>query len=100
MFGDPTELEPLRLVTSAKRWAPDQGRDVLHAGYAAYLAAQGCPRRDYPIADPGDETSAAWQDFSRAALGFVPADARLRCAGRRSSPTATRTRARCSPRTG
>ena len=72
IFGDPTELEPLRLVTPAQRWSPDQGSDALNAGYAAYLAGQGLPGGDYPIADPGGEASRAWQDFSRAALGFVP----------------------------
>lgn len=72
VFGDPTDLEPLRLVTPAPRWTPDQGGEVLAAGYATYLESQGFAADAYPIADPGDPTSAAWRTFSRAALGFVP----------------------------
>jgi phage tail-like protein len=72
VFGDPTDLEPLRLVTTTARWTPDQGDDALHAGYAAYLESVGHSARPYPIADPGDETSGAWRTFSQAALEFVP----------------------------
>ena len=72
VFGDPTELEPLRLVTTTQRWSPGQGRDALNAGYASYLAGQGLKDGDYPIVDPGGDGSGAWQDFSRGALGFVP----------------------------
>lgn len=69
VFGDPTDLGPLRVVTPTAKWTPDQGGELLSAGYAAYL---GVPAAVYPIADPGDETSAAWRAFSRAVLGFVP----------------------------
>jgi phage tail-like protein len=69
VFGDPTDLEPLRVVTSTARWTPDQGGELLSAGYAAYLDSPGA---SYPIADPGDGTSDGWKTFSRAVLGFVP----------------------------
>jgi phage tail-like protein len=72
VFGDPTELEPLRLVTTTARWKPSQGGDALNAGYAAYLDGKGLSAAAYPISDPGNEASAAWQEFSSAALGFVP----------------------------
>jgi phage tail-like protein len=72
VFGDPTDLEPLRLVTTTARWTPDQGGDALNAGYAAHLKSVGLAHAAYPIADPGDETSGAWRTFSRAALEFVP----------------------------
>jgi phage tail-like protein len=72
VFGDPTDLEPLRLVTTTARWRPDQGADALNAGYAAYLESVGRSAAAYPIADPGDETSGAWRTFSQAALEFVP----------------------------
>jgi phage tail-like protein len=72
VFGDPTDLEPLRVVSTTPRWVPGQGAEVLHAGYAAYLESIGLPGRPYPIADPGDETADAWRTFSLAAVGFVP----------------------------
>jgi phage tail-like protein len=72
VFGDPTDLEPPRLVTTTARWTPDQGGDALNAGYAAHLENVGLPAAAYPIADPGDETSGAWRTFSQAALEFVP----------------------------
>jgi phage tail-like protein len=72
VFGDPTDLEPLRLVTTTARWTPDQGGDALNAGYAAHLESVGMPATAYPIADPGDETSGAWRTFSQAVLEFVP----------------------------
>lgn len=67
VFGDPTDLAPLRIVTRAARWSPAQGRDALNT---AYEAATGRPQ--YPIADPGDDTSGAWRSFSLETLGFVP----------------------------
>jgi hypothetical protein len=72
VFGDPTELEPLRLVSTTARWRPEQGGDALNAGYAAYLESVGLPAAAYPIAGPGDATGAAWREFSLAVLGFVP----------------------------
>ncbi len=72
VFGDPTDLEPLRLVTTATVWRPKQGGEALEAGYAAYLDSQGLAPAPYPIADPADGESAAWRQFSQAALGFVP----------------------------
>ena len=68
VFGDPTDIEPLWVATSAARWAPAQGRDTLNANYAAYLGRDAA----YPIADPGAGDSAAWRAFSQAALGFIP----------------------------
>jgi phage tail-like protein len=72
VFGDPTDLAPLRPVRGEPRWDPTKGRDALNAGYAAYLKTKGLAPRDYPVADPKDETSAAWREFSQAVLGFVP----------------------------
>ena len=72
VFGDPTDLEPLRLVTTAAVWRPDQGGEALAAGYAAFLESQGLDAATYPIADPGGDESSAWRQFSQAALGFVP----------------------------
>ena len=72
VFGDPTELEPLRLVTTMARWLPAQGGDALNAGYAAYLESKGLASSAYPITDPGNDTTAAWREFSQAVLGFVP----------------------------
>lgn len=72
VFGDPTNLAPLRPVGGDPQWDPTKGRDALNAGYAEYLKAKGLAKRDYPVADPTDETSAAWREFSRAVLGFVP----------------------------
>jgi phage tail-like protein len=69
VFGDPTELEPLRIVTPSVSWTPDQGGELLSAGYAAAL---GVAAATYPIVDPGHETSDTWRTFSRAVLGFVP----------------------------
>jgi hypothetical protein len=56
-------------VTPTPKWTPDQGGELLSAGYAAYL---GDASATYPIADPGQPTSDAWRTFSRAVLGFVP----------------------------
>jgi phage tail-like protein len=72
VFGDPTDLEPLRLVTTAAVWRPDQGGEALAAGYAAFLDSQGLASAPYPIADPRGPESTAWQQFSQAALGYVP----------------------------
>jgi phage tail-like protein len=72
VFGDPTDLPPVRVVTSTPRWTPDQGRDALEVQYASYLQSLSLPAATYPIADPGNATSSAWQDFSAAVLGFVP----------------------------
>jgi phage tail-like protein len=73
VFGDPTDLAPVRVVTGTAKWTPDQGRDALDAGYALYLQGLGLAASTYPILDPGSGLSRAWQDFSRAVLGFVPA---------------------------
>lgn len=62
VFGDPTELEPPRVITTTSRWSPPQGRDALNKAYGAA----------YPIVDPGGTASDAWRTFSRSALGFVP----------------------------
>jgi phage tail-like protein len=72
VFGDPTDLEPLRLVTTAAVWRPDQGGEALAAGYAAFLDSEGLASAPYPVADPGGSESTAWRQFSQAALGFVP----------------------------
>jgi phage tail-like protein len=69
VFGDPTDPESPLVLTTTVRWKPDQGRDVLNAGWAAFL---GMPSATYPIADPTDSTSGVWRTFSRDALGFVP----------------------------
>ncbi|HEV8460114.1 MAG TPA: phage tail protein [Gaiellaceae bacterium] len=59
VFGDPTDLESPRVVTTRARWSPPQGRDALNDAYGA----------SYPIVDPG---TPAWRTFSEATLGFVP----------------------------
>jgi phage tail-like protein len=65
VLGDPTELTGPRLIESTGRWTPQQGRAGLIERYQIALGTTD----DYPIHDPG---SAAWRDFSRATLGFVP----------------------------
>jgi phage tail-like protein len=65
VFGDPTDLEPLRVVTTTARWSPPQGRDALDEAYGT----------SYPIVDPGGNASAHWRSLSRAVLGFVPVPA-------------------------
>ena len=72
VFGDPTELEPLRLVTTTARWQPSQGGDALNAGYAAHLESNGLTASAYPVAAPAGDENAAWREFSQAVLGFVP----------------------------
>jgi phage tail-like protein len=87
VFGDPTDQAAPRTVVPTPRWTPDQGRDVLTAGWLAFLTQQGLTgiwqallagqgqtgQGTYPIADPGGALSAPWSSFSSAALGFVPA---------------------------
>jgi phage tail-like protein len=72
LFGDPTDLAPLRAVGTEPGWDPTKGRDALNAGYVEHLKSKGFAPRAYPVGDPQDETSAAWREFSRAVLGFVP----------------------------
>jgi phage tail-like protein len=72
VFGDPTELVPGTTLAPGSRWNPTEGRDALNGAYGSYLESAGLGAREYPVVDPADATSAAWQAFSSAVLGFVP----------------------------
>ncbi len=73
VFGDPTDQGIPRVVVTTPNWMPGQGRDVLQAGWAAFVAQQGLDGPgQYPIADPGGDASTPWSEFSTAAVGFVP----------------------------
>jgi phage tail-like protein len=73
VFGDPTDQATPRAVVATPRWTPDQGRDVLQAGWLAFLAERGLAGSgEYPVTDPGEALSAPWREFSAAVLGFVP----------------------------
>ncbi len=85
VFGDPTDLEPLRLVTTAAAWRPDQGGDALAAGYAAY------PRRHRGSTRP--RTRSPTRAATRARRGS--SSRRPRSASSRRSPTRRRGRTSC-----
>lgn len=77
VFGDPTDLQGLRLVTpTAARWEPSQGRDELRRRYTIFRNPAGGanqPLGEFPLTAPADPAeAAAWQQFARATLGFVP----------------------------
>ena len=46
VFGDPTDLGGLRLVTPTDRWQPAQGREALRQRYTTFLQAAGVPSRE------------------------------------------------------
>ena len=76
VFGDPTDQGIPRVVVTTPNWTPDQGRDVLEAGWRAFVGQRGLAGPDaYPITDPGGAASTPWSEFSTAALGFVPVTA-------------------------
>jgi phage tail-like protein len=76
VFGDPTDQPVPRVIVSTSTWTPDQGGDVLSAGWLAFLEQQGMAEpTEYPIVDPGGSLSALWSEFSLAVLGFVPTTA-------------------------
>ena len=72
VFGDPQGNAQPRQATGAARWTPDQGREALDARYAAYLSACGLEPAGFPLAEPGDDSAAAWLNFSTTVLGFTP----------------------------
>ena len=73
VFGDPTDQAVPHAIIGTPRWKPDQGRDVLEAGWLGFLEGKGLGGPvPYPITGPGGATGASWRAFSSAALGFVP----------------------------
>jgi phage tail-like protein len=72
VFGDPQDSAQPRQVTSTLRWTPDQGRDSLEQRYATYLSDCGLQPSDFPLAEPEDDSTAAWLNFCTAVLGFIP----------------------------
>ena len=73
LLGDTTDLSGLRLVSAQERWTPAQGGSVLNTLYTKDTmppSYQGTLQ--FPIANPDDATSTAWQQFSQRRLGFVP----------------------------
>ncbi len=75
LFQAPATPGGIRAVAAAKRWEPSQGGALLASRYQEFLAGEGitpAPQR-FPVQAPADATvAAAWQDFSRVVLGFVP----------------------------
>ena len=76
LLGDPTDTSGPRPVPQTGRWLPTQGREVLSQRYTAFLIqlslAPG-PGGVFPIQSPTDPAqAAAWQQFTRATLGFLP----------------------------
>jgi phage tail-like protein len=74
VFGDTSQLVSSANLVPGGRWDPTAGRDALISAYSSYLQAAGmmAAAGGFPILDPGDATSAAWQSFSGSVLGFVP----------------------------
>jgi phage tail-like protein len=72
LFGDTTDLSGVRLVSPKDRWTPEQGGAVLNHLYTQDTRPDDQGTLLFPIADPGDNTSTAWQQFSQRRLGFVP----------------------------
>lgn len=85
IFGDPTGPEGLRDVLPRNRWQPDQGRANLNQRYTEFKNPSATAEQllrlfvEYPIVPPDSDAEtaaadvAAWEQFSRDALGFVPA---------------------------
>lgn len=93
VLGDPTDGAPKKSQKSATRWRPEQGGNALNALYKEFLgaaapapsaaaarpvltkaftAALAAPKGDYTLR-PAPEVLDRWSQFSREALGFVPA---------------------------
>ena len=70
VLGDPTDFAGLRVVTDSERWQPQDGVDRPKERYSTALGLD--PIEPYPISDPNNTRSAAWQKFSRETLGFIP----------------------------
>jgi phage tail-like protein len=78
VFGDPTQLAPLRSVAPGQRWEPKDGRDALDARWRDYLDAAGLTpgqQEPFPTAAPAGDRAAAWRRFAADALGIVPSRA-------------------------
>jgi phage tail-like protein len=73
LFGDTTDVSGVRLVLPTNRWTPSQGSAWLNALYTHDTQPGHIGTTQFPIANPGGSTSAAWQQFSQQQLGFVPA---------------------------
>jgi phage tail-like protein len=91
LLGDPTGGTPQNSQRSAARWRPEQGRNALNALYRDFLgtgasadvarravagravaASLVAPKTEYTLR-PMPEVAERWAQFSREALGFVPA---------------------------
>ena len=70
VFGDPTDLGGLRLVSPTARWLPAQGRDELHRRFNETLQLPSF--EPFSIRSPGGERAQLWQQFAQQTLGFVP----------------------------
>jgi phage tail-like protein len=69
IYGDPTDATRSGMTLTQAPWQPPDGRADLNERYRQSTGQPG----EYPIYNPGDETAAAWQQFSRTNLGFIPA---------------------------
>jgi phage tail-like protein len=77
VLGDPTDQAVPRVIVSTSTWTPDQKRDVLNAGWLAFVEQHDLSEpKQYPILAPQESgLSSLWSQFSAAVLGFVPAKA-------------------------
>ncbi|HWA26484.1 MAG TPA: phage tail protein [Lacunisphaera sp.] len=72
LLGD-VSSGPQARIRPGGRWQPAQGADTLHQLYRQALGTAD-PAVRYPIRSPaGAAAETAWEDFSLATLGFVPA---------------------------
>jgi hypothetical protein len=76
VLGDPTNTSGPRLVAPTTRWLPAQGGAVLAQRYTDFLKPPGLAPGQvvgFPITAPLDPAlAAAWNQFVRDTLGFVP----------------------------
>lgn len=69
VFGDPSDPSAVIAPDPSKQWTPARGGAALLAAYWAVDPAASF----FPLQPPDDvDRAAAWRDFSRSVIGFVP----------------------------
>ena len=76
VFGDPTDISGLRIISQDARWLPTQGGAELRRRYTNFIQPPGlAPGQviDFPIVAPDDAAiNADWQQFALDTVGFIP----------------------------
>lgn len=73
VLGDPTEATGLRTLSTQARWRPDDGAARLQQRYTDFINERGLADSLPPLFSlMPPENVAAWQQFVREALGFIP----------------------------